>query len=168
MGSLQLLGDGDLLTRGVAALLLLMSVASWVVILRKSWVLVRRGGMCLGPQPCSGRRQGMEQALAHLAALDRDRALLPLVEAASFLSPVGSLAGAGSREQQLTRHPAECPACGVAPPAVGAGAVGHGGVHSAFRGLVGNGVGIFHALTALAGVRTLTLDQVAGRWARPW
>ena len=42
MTVLQLLGHGDAVSRAVAALLLAMSVASWVTILWKAWLL--RGG----------------------------------------------------------------------------------------------------------------------------
>ena len=42
MSALELLTQGDALSRGVAALLLAMSIASWVVILWKAWLL--RGG----------------------------------------------------------------------------------------------------------------------------
>ncbi|MBA2676236.1 MAG: MotA/TolQ/ExbB proton channel family protein, partial [Ramlibacter sp.] len=40
----QLFERGDLLTQLVAMLLLAMSVASWVVILWKAWLLQRAGG----------------------------------------------------------------------------------------------------------------------------
>ncbi|NGM90501.1 MotA/TolQ/ExbB proton channel family protein, partial [Parapusillimonas sp. SGNA-6] len=42
MSVLELLTHGDGVSRSVAALLLLMSVSSWVVILWKAWLL--RGG----------------------------------------------------------------------------------------------------------------------------
>ena len=162
MGSLQLLGDGDLLTRGVAVLLLLMSVASWVVILRKSWVLWRARGDVPRATALFWQAQGLEQALAHLAALDRDRALLPLVEAASSLSPAGSLAGAGSREQQLTRRLRDALHAVLRRLQWGQVLLATVASTAPFVGLLGTVWGIFHALTALAGVRTLTLDQVAG------
>ncbi|MGH8822370.1 MAG: MotA/TolQ/ExbB proton channel family protein, partial [Rhodoferax sp.] len=41
MGVLALFVRGDLVTRLVTALLLVMSVASWVVILWKTWLLRR-------------------------------------------------------------------------------------------------------------------------------
>ena len=42
MGGLQHFWDqGDLITRGVAVLLLLMSVAAWVLIFWKAWLLRR-------------------------------------------------------------------------------------------------------------------------------
>jgi biopolymer transport protein ExbB len=41
MNFLDLFRHGDALTQGVAILLLLMSVASWVVILWKAWLLRR-------------------------------------------------------------------------------------------------------------------------------
>ena len=39
----QLFQQGDAVTQGVAVLLLAMSVASWVVILWKAWLLQRAG-----------------------------------------------------------------------------------------------------------------------------
>ena len=44
MDGLQFLQQGDAVTRGVALLLLAMSVASWVVILWKAWLLRRATG----------------------------------------------------------------------------------------------------------------------------
>jgi biopolymer transport protein ExbB len=44
MTLVQLFWQGDLLARGVAMLLLAMSVASWVVILWKAWLLRRASG----------------------------------------------------------------------------------------------------------------------------
>jgi biopolymer transport protein ExbB len=49
MGVFNILSSGDAVTRLVALLLLAMSVASWVVILWKSWLLQRAG---------RGHRQG--------------------------------------------------------------------------------------------------------------
>ena len=43
MGVLQTVMQGDAVSRGVALLLLAMSVASWVVILWKAWLLRRAG-----------------------------------------------------------------------------------------------------------------------------
>jgi biopolymer transport protein ExbB len=42
MSVLELLTHGDGVSRSVAALLLAMSIASWVVILWKAWLLARR------------------------------------------------------------------------------------------------------------------------------
>ena len=44
MNAAQLFWQGDAVTRGVALLLLVMSVGSWVVIVWKSWLLRRASG----------------------------------------------------------------------------------------------------------------------------
>ncbi|MDD0810819.1 MotA/TolQ/ExbB proton channel family protein [Curvibacter sp. RS43] len=161
MGSLQFLSEGDGLSRGVAVLLLLMSVASWVVILRKSWVLRRALSDVQRGTAAFWQSDSWAQAQQRLGGLDRDGVLLPLVRAAEAL-PAGTLATSGSREQQLTRQLRDALHLTLLRLQWGQVALATVGSTAPFVGLLGTVWGIFHALTALAGVRTLTLDQVAG------
>lgn len=161
MSSLQTLVDADALSRGVVALLLLMSISSWVVILRKSWLL-RRVLHDL-PRSTAAFWQAPSRALAleRMVGFDRDRSVRPLVEA-TVLSASGTLAGAGGREQQLTRQLRDALHAVLLRLQWGQVVLATVGSIAPFVGLLGTVWGIFHALTALGGVRTLTLDQVAG------
>ena len=161
MPSLQTLVDADLLSRSVVVVLLLMSVCSWVVILRKSWLL--RRVLTDVPRSTAAFWQAPSRAVAldRLNALDRDRSTLPLVEA-TVLGAAGSLAGAGALEQQLTRQLRDALHAVLLRLQWGQVVLATVGSIAPFVGLLGTVWGIFHALTALAGVRTLTLDQVAG------
>ncbi|MBV8618647.1 MAG: MotA/TolQ/ExbB proton channel family protein [Curvibacter sp.] len=161
MSSLQTLVDADALSRGVVMLLLLMSISSWVVILRKSWLL--RRVLHDVPRSTAAFWQAPSRALAleRLAGFDRDRSVRPLVEA-SVLAASGTLAGAGGREQQLTRQLRDALHAVLLRLQWGQVVLATVGSIAPFVGLLGTVWGIFHALTALGGVRTLTLDQVAG------
>lgn len=161
MSSLQTLVDADALSRGVVMLLLLMSISSWVVILRKSWLL--RRVLHDVPRSTAAFWQAPSRALAleRLEGFDRDRSVRPLVEA-SVLAASGTLAGAGGREQQLTRQLRDALHAVLLRLQWGQVVLATVGSIAPFVGLLGTVWGIFHALTALGGVRTLTLDQVAG------
>ncbi|MDD0839307.1 MotA/TolQ/ExbB proton channel family protein [Curvibacter sp. HBC61] len=161
MGSLQFLSEGDGLSRGVAFLLLLMSVASWVVILRKSWVLRRALVDVQRGTAAFWQSDSWASGVQRLVALDRDGVVLPLARAAEA-APAGALAASGSREQQLTRQLRDALHHTVLRLQWGQVLLATVGSTAPFVGLLGTVWGIFHALTALAGVRTLTLDQLAG------
>lgn len=97
--------QGDGISRSVALLLLTMSVASWVVILWKSWLLRRAGAGLSRAVRLFWAAPDLAQARQVLARSDRLRLVSPLVLAAQTLPPAGdgSLAAAGDRSQQLTR-----------------------------------------------------------------
>jgi biopolymer transport protein ExbB len=160
VSDLHLLTLGDGVSQGVAAVLLLMSVASWVVILRKSWML-RRAVIDL-PLCVAAIWQSETISVAHerLCALDRDDNVRPLVLAAQ-LTTSGGLAGAGGAQQQLTRQLRGALHVIVRRLQWGQVVLATVGSVAPFVGLLGTVWGIFHALTALSGIRSLSLDQVA-------
>jgi biopolymer transport protein ExbB len=102
MNVLALITQGDVVTGLVAALLLLMSVASWVVIVWKTWLLKRAVGDVARSTAVFWQSASVEEAQPKVAAFDREALVLPLI-AATRLQAGGTLASAGDRAQQLTR-----------------------------------------------------------------
>ncbi|GAB3366587.1 MULTISPECIES: MotA/TolQ/ExbB proton channel family protein [Giesbergeria] len=166
MDALHWLRQGDFVTQGTAALLLLMSVASWVVIVWKSWLMhrartdVARGvaAFWLAPTWPVARQQ--------IATLDREGLVLPLVEAADALAqpPDGSitLAQAGSASQQLTRVLRNALHLVLGKLQWGQVLLATIGSTAPFVGLLGTVWGIYHALTAIASAGQISIDKVAG------
>ena len=76
-GALQ----GDAVSRLVGALLLLMSVASWVVILWKSWLLQRASRDVVRCIAAFWQSAQFEEALQKIKAFDRETIVLPMLEA---------------------------------------------------------------------------------------
>ena len=81
MTALQLLAHGDGVSRAVAALLAAMSVASWVTILWKAWLL--RGGTraVLRSIAAFWQAPSITEAEQGLRAFDGPRLVLPAVVA---------------------------------------------------------------------------------------
>ena len=106
MDGLQILQQGDAVTRGVALLLLAMSVASWVVILWKAWLLRRATGDVARSTAAFWQAASVADAEQNIKAFDRSALVLPLLAAIKSGANGawnGSLAGAADRSQQLTR-----------------------------------------------------------------
>ena len=103
-GFAQFWTQGDLITRSVAALLLLMSVSAWVVILWKSWLLQRVRSDIERAVPAFWAAPSLEAGRDQLAAFDRESALQPLL-AAAMAAPAGqTLEAKGHVDSQLTRR----------------------------------------------------------------
>jgi len=66
--------QGDLITRSVAALLLLMSVSAWVVIFWKAWLLRRVRVDLLRAVPAFWAAPSLDAGREQLSAFDRARA----------------------------------------------------------------------------------------------
>jgi len=96
--------QGDLITRSVAALLLLMSISAWVVILWKGWLLRRVHVDLQRAVPAFWAAPSLEDGRAQLAAFDRESVLRPLVDAAVAAPPGGTLEARGHADSQLTRR----------------------------------------------------------------
>ena len=78
----MMLSEGDVVSRGVAGALLLMSVASWVIILWKTWLLVRLGPSLPRSIAAFWQAPSLAQALQRVPALDPQAVLAPLLQAA--------------------------------------------------------------------------------------
>ena len=102
MNALQLLSQGDAVSRLVALLLLAMSVASWVIILWKSWLMRRAGADVARSTAAFWQAGSIDEAAQKIKAFDREALVLPLI-LATQIEANGTLAGAGNPAQQLTR-----------------------------------------------------------------
>jgi biopolymer transport protein ExbB len=161
MTLLQLFGQGDAVTRFVAALLLAMSVASWVVIFWKGWLL-RRATRDVGRSTAAfWQAPSLEQARQTVGAFDRESLVLPLI-AATAGEPAGSLAAAGDRAQQLTRRLRDALHRILDKLQFGQVLLATVGATAPFVGLLGTVWGIYHALTAIAAAGQITIEKVAG------
>ncbi|HSV54627.1 MAG TPA: MotA/TolQ/ExbB proton channel family protein [Burkholderiaceae bacterium] len=161
MGVLQLLTQGDAVTKLVAVLLLLMSVASWVVILWKSWMLRRASGDVVRGTAAFWQSPSIDEAREKLRAFDREALLLPLVNATQ-LEASGTLAGAGDKSQQLTRVLRDALHSVLHRLQFGQVLLATVGSTAPFVGLLGTVWGIYHALTGITNAGLITIDKVSG------
>ena len=164
MNGLTWLRQGDAVTQITAALLLLMSVASWVMIFWKAW-LMRRANVDV-PRSTSAVWQAPTLAAAseQLQQWDRENLVRPMVDAALAASkhPADTLAGQGNRAQQLTRVLRNALHQSIARLKFGQVLLATVGSTAPFVGLLGTVWGIYHALTGMASAGQLTIERVAG------
>ncbi|MFN0001051.1 MAG: MotA/TolQ/ExbB proton channel family protein, partial [Burkholderiaceae bacterium] len=102
MGIGQLFVSGDAVTDIVALLLLLMSVASWVLIFWKGWLLRRAGADVRRSTLAFWQSTTLDEGQRQAQIFDREALVVPLI-AATRLKADGTLASAGDVAQQLTR-----------------------------------------------------------------
>ena len=155
--------DGsDALGRAVALLLLAMSVTAWVVILWKAWVLRRAAADVARGTPAFWSAATLDDARARLQSLDRERVLLPLLDAALAAPPAGTLEAEGARAAQLTRRLRDALHRGLHHLQFGQVLLASVGSTAPFVGLFGTVWGIYHALAGIAGAGSLSIEKVAG------
>jgi biopolymer transport protein ExbB len=161
MNLAQFFWQGDALARGVALLLLLMSVVSWVLILWKTWLLRRATGdvaRCIAAFWQSG---SVAEAVQKITAFDRESLVLPMVQA-TRLETGQTLAGAGDRAQQLTRVLRNALHAALAKLQHGQVWLATIGATAPFVGLLGTVWGIYHALIGIASAGQVTIDKISG------
>jgi biopolymer transport protein ExbB len=154
--------QGDAVTRAVALLLLAMSISAWVVIFWKGWVLRRAqrdieravGVFWASPSLDSGRER--------VTALDRERVLVPLLDAARARASAETLESHGRRESQLTRRLRDALHTGLAHLQFGQVLLASIGSTAPFVGLFGTVWGIYHALVSISAAGSITVERVAG------
>jgi len=152
----------DAVGRSVAVLLLLMSVTAWVLIFWKGWLL-RRAALDIGRAvPAFWEAATLDDGRARLATLDREGLLLPLLAAARGPAAAGTLETAGRLESQLTRRLRDALHRGLAHLQFGQVLLASIGSTAPFVGLFGTVWGVYHALTAIAGAGSMSIDKVSG------
>jgi biopolymer transport protein ExbB len=161
MGLTNLFWQGDGVTRGVALLLLAMSVASWVVIVWKAWLLQRAGRDLVRATAAFWQAPTLAEAQLRVAAFDREALLQPLIVAAQT-EAAGTLAGAGDRAQQLTRLLRDALHRVLDRLQFGQVLLATVGSTAPFVGLLGTVWGIYHALISISGAGQITIDKVSG------
>lgn len=153
--------QGDAVSHGVALCLLSMSVASWVVILWKSWLLQRAQGDVARATAAFWQTRNLTDGLRSVQAFDREALVSPLV-ASTQIQSVGTLAVAGDRSQQLTRVLRDALHGVLNKLQSGQIVLATVGSTAPFVGLLGTVWGIYHALIGMAGAGQVTIDKVAG------
>ena len=160
MSLIDILSQADGLSRAVTLLLLCMSVASWVVILYKSWLLqsaVKDLAVCKG---LFWQATDWSQAHAQWLQADRHAMFVPLLQAISLV-PSNGLASQPMLQDQLTRSLREALQAVRTRLQWGQDVLATVGATAPFVGLLGTVWGIFHALTNLSVAGQYTLDKVA-------
>ncbi len=161
MNFLALLTQGDALSVSLSLLLLVMSVASWSVILYKSWVLHRASQDLATGKAVYWQARDAHQAETALRAVDRLAVLLPLVQAQQHLLP-GTLGAQGDLQAQRTRVLRDALHAVLHRLQSGQVLLATVGSTAPFVGLLGTVWGIYHALSGIAGAGQLSIEQVAG------
>jgi biopolymer transport protein ExbB len=173
MTVLQLLGQGDGVSRAVAALLVAMSVASWVAILWKAWLL--RGGTrgVLRSIAAFWQAPSLADAERGLASFDTPRWIAPTVMALQEFAAraqqrsrgdaMTSLGASGGHDSRLTRALRDALHTVLRRLQAGQILLATVGATAPFVGLLGTVWGIHGALAGMAGATGgFTIDRVAG------
>ena len=164
VGLLSTLAQADALGRAVALLLLVMSVASWVVILWKGWLLRRAAADLNLSTAAFWQAADLTDAQARLQRFDPQQLVLPLLQAARSLDNAAphTLAAAGDRSQQLTRVPRDALHRVLHRLQFGQVLLATVGSTAPFVGLLGTVWGIYHALSGIGLDGPFRIEQVAG------
>ncbi|TDM05796.1 MAG: flagellar motor protein MotA [Ideonella sp. MAG2] len=163
MSGLSAFWDGsDAIGRAVAACLLLMSIAAWVVILWKAWGLRRARQDAQSAVAAFWQAPSLSEGQARLTALDREGVLSPLVRAALETPTSGTLQAQAGAEAQLTRRLRDALHRSLGHLQMGQVFLASVGATSPFIGLFGTVWGIYHALMGLAAGGGMTIERVSG------
>ena len=167
MNAFQFIFQGDAISKTTAILLLLMSVASWVVILLKAWTLRRASGDVARSTAAFWQSASVESGLQQAVAFDRSALVSPLISASQTVANsanqgIATLAQAGDKAQQLTRVLRDALHGIVNQLNFGQVLLATVGSTAPFVGLLGTVWGIYHALTSISGAGQMTIAQVSG------
>ena len=157
----QVFMQSDAVGKSVAILLLLMSIASWVVILWKAWMLRRAAGEVTRGVAAFWQAPTLAEGATRAGGIDRAGLVQPLIESTQVPAD-GTLAATGDRAQQLTR--------GLRDALHGVGGrlqfgqvlLATTGATAPFIGLLGTVWGIYHALINIAASGQISIERVAG------
>ncbi len=162
MGVEHFWAQGDAITRGVAVLLLAMSIAGWVVIFWKAWLLRRAGRDIDRAVPAFWAAPTLDAGREALARLDREGVLGPLLAAATARADAGALEGRGHLDSQLTRRLRGALHAVLAHLQFGQVMLASIGSTAPFIGLFGTVWGIYHALVTISAGGGITIEKVSG------
>ncbi len=161
MSPLQLLLQGDVVHTAVALTLVSMSMAAWFVIFWKGWLLQRALNDVPRSTTAFWQAADVDAALVVMSAFDRERLVLPLVQATQTQS-AGTLAAAGDRGQQLTRVLRDALHGVLQRLQSGQVLLATVGSTAPFVGLLGTVWGIYHALIGITGGGQVNIDKISG------
>jgi biopolymer transport protein ExbB len=161
MDALQFFLAGDALARVVAGVLLLMSVASWIVILWKTWLLRSAARHCQRAIGAFWQSAGLAEARERLPAFDPQNLVTPFVAALDADAHAG-LAAAGDQAQRRTRGLRDALHRASAHLHFGQVLLASTGTIAPFVGLLGTVWGIHRALVDIAGAGQISIERIAG------
>ena len=161
MNAFDLLRQGDAVSKGVALTLLIMSVCSWVVILWKTWLLLRAHRDVARSTSAFWQAPSLVEGLRSVKLFDREVLVAPLVEA-SQIQTTGTLASAGDKSQQLTRLLRDALHAVLLKLQAGQVLLATVGATAPFVGLLGTVWGIYHALMGISGAGQVSIDKISG------
>ena len=161
----------DWVHRAVTLVLLAMSVASWVLLLYKTWLLAQTSKDVPRSVAAFWQASHWPQAVSELQLFDRSRSVLPLVQAAQpLLSPTettdapmaANLGNTAPAHQQLTRALRDALSAVVQRLQMGQVLLATVGATAPFVGLLGTVWGIYQAMGGIAAAGTAAIDRMAG------
>lgn len=159
------LQQGDAVTQATALLLLVLSVASWVVMICKGWLLARSRRQVPRCVAAFWQAPDLVTARSQVASLDRGGLVLPLVDALCAqhtpAAVVRPLAQQGAASARLTRGLRAALQSASLPLQWGQVLLASIGTLAPFVGLLGTVWGIHHALTLLADSQSIGIAQLA-------
>ena len=161
MNFMSLIVQGGAVSVIVAVVLLLMSIASWVVILWKAWLFKRAVIDVARSTAAFWQSTSIDEAFDKVSAFDREQLVLPLI-AASSMKAGNTLATRGDKSQQLTRVLRDALHGVLLKLQYGQVLLATVGSTAPFVGLLGTVWGIYHALIAIASAGQITIDRVSG------
>lgn len=148
--------------RAVALLLLAMSVSAWVLILWKGWVLKRAAADIARAVPAFWDAPSLADGRNRLIAMDRERVLQPLLNAATAKPLPQTLEATGRADSQLTRRLRDALHRSLAHLQWGQVLLASVGSTAPFVGLFGTVWGIYHALAGMAAAGSISIEKVSG------
>jgi biopolymer transport protein ExbB len=154
--------QGDAITRGVSVLLLAMSIAAWVLILWKGWLLRRVRIDIDRAVPAFWSAASLENGRQQLAAFDREGTLQPLLAAAMATPRGDTLEARGHIASQLTRRLRDALHGVLARLQFGQVVLASVGSTAPFIGLFGTVWGIYHALVGITAAGNISIEKVSG------
>ncbi len=161
-GLAQFWAQSDTVGRTVALLLLAMSVAAWVLILWKAWLLRRVAADIARAVPAFWDAATLETGRTCLLGLDRERLLLPLVDAVALAPAGGTLETAARLQTQLTRRLRDGLHRSLVHLQYGQVVLASIGSTAPFVGLFGTVWGVYNALVGMAAAGGVSIDKVSG------
>lgn len=153
---------GDGVNRAVALLLLAMSVAAWVLIFWKAWVLRRAQSDIARAVPAFWDAQSWADGRMRLEAMDREGLLLPLLDGVTAPAAPGTLQMQGSLKAQLTRRLRDALHRGLTHLQFGQVVLASVGSTAPFVGLFGTVWGVFQALIGMGDGGGFSIDRISG------
>ena len=161
MNFFSLMSQGGVVSVAVALLLLAMSIASWVVIVWKSWLLNRAVGDVARSLAAFWQSASIDEASQKVVVFDREALVLPLI-LATKKEAIGTLASAGDKSQQLTRVLRDALHAVLHKLQFGQVMLATVGSTAPFVGLLGTVWGIYHALISISSSGQMSIDKLSG------